>query len=265
MDDRWSELKIECGMCSGLCCVALYFAKTDGFPSDKKAGEPCKNLCSDYTCRIHSQLEAKKMKGCLAYDCFGAGQKVVKEIYKGKSWKETPEKKEEIFQVFLNVTKLHQMKWYLMDTLVLLGGEFSLEANSLIEENTKMTSCTPEELAIMDVEPYRTRVNQLLKRVLEKITTPEESEMYLGRNFKRANLDKRNFSMSMLIASNLEGCSLRGTTFLGADMRDVNVRNTDLSKCIFLTQGQINSTIGNENTLLPSHIVKPAGWKNKCQ
>ena len=30
-----SKLKIDCEKCSGLCCVALFCAKTDGFPEKK--------------------------------------------------------------------------------------------------------------------------------------------------------------------------------------------------------------------------------------
>ncbi len=39
-----------------MCCVSLYCVKTDGFPADKVAGKPCKNLMSDFRCAIHSQL-----------------------------------------------------------------------------------------------------------------------------------------------------------------------------------------------------------------
>nr|WP_255575653.1 pentapeptide repeat-containing protein [Caproiciproducens faecalis] len=83
---------------------------------------------------------------------------------------------------------------------------------------------------------------------------------FLGKNFKKANLDRRDFSMSLLIAANLEGCSLDRTVFLGADLRDANIKNTDLSKCVFLTQMQINSAKGNSSTRLPAGLHHPAAW-----
>jgi uncharacterized protein YjbI with pentapeptide repeats len=67
--------------------------------------------------------------------------------------------------------------------------------------------------------------------------------------------------MALMIAANLEGCSLRGTNFLGADMRDANIKNTDLSSCVFLTQMQINSAKGNRNTKLPGNLSYPDSWK----
>lgn len=48
------------------------------------------------------------------------------------------------------------------------------------------------------------------RRVVSKKTVD-----YTSRNFKKAVLDGQDFSMSLLIAANLEGCSLRGANFLG--------------------------------------------------
>ncbi|WP_341398813.1 GNAT family N-acetyltransferase [Clostridium cadaveris] len=45
----------------------------DGFPENKKAGKPCKKLQDNYRCKIHHELEKCNMKGCIGYDCFGAG------------------------------------------------------------------------------------------------------------------------------------------------------------------------------------------------
>jgi uncharacterized protein YjbI with pentapeptide repeats len=70
------NLKIDCQKCFGFCCVALYFSASEGFPTDKDAGKPCINLQSDFNCAVHKNLRQKGLKGCTAYDCFGAGQKV---------------------------------------------------------------------------------------------------------------------------------------------------------------------------------------------
>jgi hypothetical protein len=39
-----SNLRADCKNCFGLCCVALYFSASEGFPIDKDAGQPCLNL-----------------------------------------------------------------------------------------------------------------------------------------------------------------------------------------------------------------------------
>ena len=75
MCDKFKDLKIDCKNCFGLCCVALYFSKFEGFPSDKVAGKPCSHLSDDFSCKIHESLSDKGLKGCTAYDCFGAGKR----------------------------------------------------------------------------------------------------------------------------------------------------------------------------------------------
>ena len=89
MCDKFKDLKIDCKNCFGLCCVALYFSKFEGFPSDKVAGKPCSHLSDDFSCKIHESLSDKGLKGCTAYDCFGAGQKVAQVTYKGIDWKQS--------------------------------------------------------------------------------------------------------------------------------------------------------------------------------
>lgn len=260
------KLKIDCEKCSGLCCVALYCTKTDGFPANKEAGIPCKNLMHDYRCNIHSELADKNMRGCLAYDCFGAGQKVTQGCYPNVTWETHHKKANEIFEVFLIVFQLHQMEWYLLESLYLITDK-QLQAmiEALISENEQITNQPTEEILKFDNEKYRLKVNQVLKQVSDMITIDSDDEAhskdYFGRNFKKVNLNAKNFSMTLMIAANLEGCSLQGTNFLGADIRDANIKNTDLSSCLFLTQMQINSAKGNHNTKLPKNLSYPDTWQ----
>ena len=261
-----STLKIDCEKCSGLCCVALYCMKTDGFPANKEAGTPCKNLMSDFRCAIHSDLVSKNMRGCLAYDCFGAGQKTTQIYYPNSDWKTNPGQADEIFHVFLIVFQLHQMLWYLIEaSSFILDKHLKSDIDALIFENQQMTNQSPDEILHFNIEKYRLQVNQALKQVSGMITSDSSHETqsndFFGTNFKKKNLDGRDFSMSLMIAANLEGCSLQGTNFLGADMRDTNIKNTDLSGCAFLTQMQINSAKGNSNTKIPENLSRPNSWQ----
>ncbi|MFZ7132157.1 MAG: pentapeptide repeat-containing protein [Eubacteriales bacterium] len=263
--DLEETLRIDCDRCSGICCVALYCMKTDGFPENKEAGLPCKHLMSDFQCDIHTVLANKNMKGCLAYDCFGAGQKVTQSCYPNEDWKTNPEKANEIFQVFMVVFQLHQMAWYLLESLSLVRDEhLKADIDELITKNKKMTACASDEILHMDIEEYKASVNQVIKQVSARSAVFSSNEVdskdYFGINFRRANLNGRDFSMALMIAANLEGCSLQGTNFLGADIRDANIKNTDLSDCIFLTQMQINSAKGNSNTKLPINLSRPSYW-----
>ena len=264
LEDR---LKIDCKKCSGLCCVALYCMKTDGFPANKEAGVPCQYLRTDFRCDIHAKLGSKNMRGCLAYDCFGAGQKVTQNCFPKVDWKSSPNHTNVIFQVFQIVFQLHQMEWYLLEALSLTPDEhLKTDIESLISENERMTSLPPDEILHLNIEDYRSDVNRILKQLSGMITVSSDKKNrkdYFGHNFKHADLDRKDFSMALLIAANFEGCSLHGANFLGADMRDANIKNTDLSSSVFLTQMQINSAKGNANTKLPYRISQPISWQEK--
>lgn len=264
MDDLRADLTIDCDQCSGLCCVALYCTKSDGFPENKGAGIPCRHLMPDFRCQIHSLLSTKGMKGCLAYDCYGAGQWVTQKTYAGNDWKKDPEQASEIFAAFLLVFQLHQMAWYLLEAQDLTIDEnLRVTIQELLAENRRMTSLQAAAMPDVDVMAYRERVNQVLKQVSESITPGSlmhAGKDFIGKNFKKSNLDGRNFTMTMMVAANLEGCSLKGANFLGADLRDANIKNTDLSQSLFLTQMQVNAARGNSKTKLPAFISRPASW-----
>ena len=159
-------MKSDCSKCSGLCCTALFFSKTDGFPKDKASGQPCINLLKDYRCKIHSQLEKQKMKGCIGYDCFGAGQQVTQVIYQGQTWNDIPIQSTEIFDVFVIVFKLYQIRYYLIEASSLISAQpLKKSIQCLIEENIKMCHYRSDSILSLDLEEYRHRANQILKQV----------------------------------------------------------------------------------------------------
>ncbi|HAO61158.1 MAG TPA: hypothetical protein DCQ90_04280 [Erysipelotrichaceae bacterium] len=264
---RDDELKIDCGKCSGLCCVALYCAKSDGFPSDKPAGKPCEYLLNDFRCAIHHELKERKMKGCLAYDCFGAGQKATRSFPQGVNWMTKPSDADEIFAVFRILFQMHQYLWYLLEAVGLADDENTTrEIERLIDENERITGLDVRRLVEVDLGGYKSNVDRWLKEVSFKRGSDRresKNKNVLGKNFKGANLEDGDFTMSLMIAANLKGCKLDGANFLGADLRDANIKNTDLSKCLFLTQMQINSVIGNKQTILPLRLVRPTSWDDR--
>lgn len=261
------ELKIDCEKCSGLCCVALHCYKTDGFPANKNAGTPCSYLESNYSCNIHNKLIAKNYKGCVTYDCFGAGQKTT-NLFAGVTWKKDENQAANIFALFLIVFQLHQMLWYLMDARVYTkDNELLVTIDTLVIEYEKLLERPIEDILQFNVEEYRNKVNHVLRHIIKEVVCINSSKQanyinYLGKNFKGANLDRQDFSMSLLIAANMEGCSLTHASFLGADLRDANVCNANLSESIFLTQMQVNAAKGNLNTKIPCHLTRPFNWKN---
>lgn len=108
----------------------------DGFPENKKAGKPCKKLQDNYRCKIHYELEKCNMKGCIGYDCFGAGQHVTQYIYKGETWQTSKEHSKEIFNVFVIVFRLYQIRYFLEESKIIIPAkELWTDIQNLINEN----------------------------------------------------------------------------------------------------------------------------------
>lgn len=255
--------QINCKACCGLCCVALYFSKTDGFPYDKISGIPCDHLCDNYTCDSHKELSHHGWRGCMAYDCFGAGPFITKKLSDKPNWKTLGSTKAEmIFNAYRNVMQIHQTMWYLHQAISLvLDDDMNKKLRCSILEGHKILSQPLHQLSVMDITVFRIKSNKLLKQICTLQKPLQINRNFAGKNFKQQDLSELDFSMSLLIASNLESAKLRKTNFLGADMRDANIQNTDLTDSLFLTQFQINSTHGNKHTKLPCYLKAPASWK----
>lgn len=82
-------LTADCGSCAALCCLALALDRGESFAIDKPAGTPCPNLAG-HACAIHADLAQKGFPGCTSYSCHGAGQRVVQEVFAGRSWQDDP-------------------------------------------------------------------------------------------------------------------------------------------------------------------------------
>lgn len=270
-DDLRSQLHGDCGKCCGLCCTALYFARSEGFPEDKKAGIPCGNLAHDFRCKIHSQLQEKNLKGCMAYDCFGAGQKVTQVIYEGAVWKHMPpEQAAQMMEVFLRVWRIHQTLWYLIEALALTEArEMKNELKGLLIKLQTISGSSIEDILAFDLPRYGGRAGETLKQVCRCVSQAagrkdeagEQEKELLGRKFQGKEARGRDFSMALMMAADLRGCDLQGTTFLGTDLRDADLRDADLSDSVFLCQMQLNEARGNKNTKLPKWLKQPDHWE----
>lgn len=101
------ELIADCSNCAALCCVAMAFDKGDMFGCDKVAGEACSHLDDGHGCKIHDNLEDDGFAGCVTYDCLGAGQRVVQEMFTGQSWRDGPEVSTDMFEAFRIMRLIH--------------------------------------------------------------------------------------------------------------------------------------------------------------
>ncbi|MEH7388328.1 pentapeptide repeat-containing protein [Bacillus sp. JJ1521] len=262
-------LKSDCKNCFGLCCVALPYAKSADFPINKDGGEPCRNLCSDFRCKIHNQLRDKGFRGCVSYECFGAGQHVSQSIYNGVDWRNNSERANEMFEVFPVVQQLHEMLWYLNQALSLQETQsFHISLQDMYKETLKLTQKKPEDILKLDIIAHRGKVNSLLLKASEMYRKDftkgskriKKGQDYVGENLKGADLQGASFRGTLMIAANLSHADLRTADFIGADLRDADLSNANLTEAIFLTQSQLNSTKGNVHTRIPHYLKRPNHW-----
>ncbi|WP_397538235.1 pentapeptide repeat-containing protein [Rummeliibacillus pycnus] len=264
-------LKSDCTNCFGLCCIALPYTKSADFPFNKDGGEPCRNLCSDNRCNTHDQLREKGFRGCVSYQCFGAGQHVSQTIYNGEDWRNNSERANEMFAVFPLVQQLHEMLWYLNQALSLKETQsFHSSLQNIYNETVKLIEKAPEEILKLDIVAHRSKINVLLLKTSEvyrkdlfkkgKEKRIKKGLDYLGANLKGADLQGSNFRGTLMIAANLSHADLRKADFIGTDLRDADLSNANLIGAIFLTQSQINSAKGNAHTKIPNFLEKPDHW-----
>lgn len=273
---RCYNLQADCEKCFGLCCVALYFSSMEGFPVNKDAGKPCLNLKNDFRCSVHKNLKKKGLKGCIAYDCFGAGQKVAQVTYGGRDWRQQPESAKQMFEVFLIMRQLHEMLWYLTEALTLQADNNMKDKLSLkINEIEHLTHLNEDSLLKLDVTILREDVNPLLLQTSEflrkkvnnnKLSSLKGKKVFgggldlIGVDLRKKSLRGANLSGAYLIAADLRGVDLSFADLIGADLRDTDLRGADLSNSIFLTQAQINAAKGDANTKLPKSLIMPKYW-----
>lgn len=258
--ELFNNLKNDCKQCFGLCCVALYFSASEGFPHDKVAGTPCANLKEDFSCAIHTCLIEKGLKGCTSYDCFGAGQKVAQVTYNGQNWLKVPGLAQQMFDAFTIMRQLHERLWYLTEALLIeTNTNITDNLKQLINETERITYLEANILIDLDLDSHRDKVNALLKKVakLDGIKFTKRRLDYFGQDLRRANLMGMDLSGALLIAADLRGNNLTGTNLIGADMRDADIRGANLSESLFITQAQVNTAKGDSSTKLPQRLDYP--------
>lgn len=273
-DNIRKNLSSDCENCFGLCCVALPYAKSTDFAFDKAGGTPCRNLQSNYLCSIHKDLREKGFRGCVAYECFGAGQKVSQVTYKGNDWRTNPSMAKEMFEVFPVIQQLHEMLWYLNEALTFEAAQpIRDDLLGSLDETERFTMQSPEDIMKINVSKHRAKVNDLLIRTSELVRTRALNKKnqkknsrgtdLVGANLRGSDLKGANLRGVLLIAADLSDSDLRLADFIGADFRDADLSGANLTGSIFLTQAQVNAAKGDKNTKLPPTLTMPDHWRDE--
>jgi uncharacterized protein YjbI with pentapeptide repeats len=271
--DGGLELRADCSRCLGLCCVALVFAASADFRFDKPAGVACRHLGPDSRCGIHDRLRQEGMPGCVAYDCFGAGQHVTQVTMAGADWRQSPETAERMFDVFPVMRQLHELAWYLTEALGLAAARpMRAELQAALDGVEVLAGKPAEELLAVDVAARRETIGALLGRASDLMREgveggPRHRERdrrgadLAGADLRGQDLRGTNLRGALLIGTDLRRADLRGADLAAADLRGANLAGADLQGTLFVTQSQLETASGDQATLISPQLARPTHWQ----
>ncbi|MEO5665240.1 MAG: pentapeptide repeat-containing protein [Nocardioides sp.] len=232
-------LQADCSQCFALCCVLLPMQKGESFPVTKSGGRPCHNLGADDRCGIHADLTEQGWSGCVAFDCFGAGQQVSQVTYAGVSWREH-DNLGEMAAVLSVMRQLHEML-ALLDEAVRRSEP---DAGPLIEHLVGLIGGTPDELLAIDIDDLRSVVGAVLSETSRRVRAgwPDALDLagqdLAGRDLRELDLRGAALRGALMLGVDLRDCDLTDADLLGADLRGADARGADLSGALFLTIAQ---------------------------
>ena len=235
------NLAADCSRCVGLCCVAPAFAASADFAFTKPAGVTCRHLAADASCTIHDRLIPSGFPGCVAYDCFGAGQRVVALF--GGGPRSAP-----MLSAYETVRQLHELLWYVADAL---SRPPAAPVHAALADARRAIEAAiaggPSSIEATDPAAHRATVAPLLRRAsaLTRTAVPPAAGRpgMDGRRPDRASpahqrpnrdatgrdLAGRDLAGGDLAGRDLSGRDLAGRYLAGRDLAGRDLSRADLS------------------------------------
>ena len=267
--DPFAALQADCGRCRALCCVGPAFAASADFAHDKPAERPCVHLGADDRCTIHTRLRPRGYPGCVAYDCFGAGQHVVQVLFDGA------DRSPAMFGLLPLVRGLRELLWYLADVESRPSAVALHDTARRAAERVARLAGDPEHLRALDLGPERAAVDPLLREASALVRAPHRRRRtrggfrpgavlarrdLAGADLRGAQLTGADLRGTLLIGADLRGADLRVADLIGADLRAADLRGADLTDALFLTRAQVGSALGDPSTRVPDRFPRPTHW-----
>lgn len=164
-----ADLRPDCAACLALCCVSPPFDAVQGFGFDKPARTPCQHLQPDCRCAIHARLLEAGFPGCLRYDCYGAGQRAVREFAAGADWRQDMAGARVLFGAYERLRELHELKAMLHFTLE--RAQQDSARSELLERLEQVEALC--RIAGSDTSPTRPLREATLARLRELLPAPD--------------------------------------------------------------------------------------------
>ena len=247
-DIEITDLRADCAQCEALCCVLLPYRRDSGFGADKAGGVACSHLLDDNRCGIHDRLGETGWSGCVAFDCFGAGQFLTRRTYAGRSWRYGTADVGEMGAVLTVMRLLNEMLHHLGEVARRTGEPGGALGDSVRD----LRDLDADGLLAIDIDSLHDRVGKRLREASIRLRTPAGAEHsyadLAGRDLRGHDLRRADLHGAVLIGANLRDMDLTGADLLGADLRGADVRGADLADALFVTQAQLGATRGDRNT-----------------
>ena len=259
-------LRADCSSCAALCCVVPAFVRSAQFAITKAAGVACPHLDS-YRCAIHADLRGRGFSGCVAYDCFGAGQRVTATVLAGRDWRRDRGALADVAEALPWARRWHEVAWYLDEATRLPATAVLHEA--LVEARDaalELAVLGPRDPRAVDADVQRADMDQLLRRAsdLARAAHPERRELrgasLVAARLIGVDLTGANLRGAMLLGADLRRATLADADLTGADLRGADLREADLGGALFLTQAQLETATGDGRTRLPVGLHRPDHW-----
>jgi uncharacterized protein YjbI with pentapeptide repeats len=197
------NLVADCARCVGLCCVAPALVASADFAISKPAGRACVHLQADSRCGIHDRLLDRGFPGCVAYDCFGAGQRTVALL--------GPTRSPRTLRTYEVLHQLHELLFYLADALGRPAAR-PLHAALTRERSSIASLVSADQLDATDPAAHRAAVAPLLREASTLVRSAA------GLSSDRASGPRRaDRSRTGRPGTNSPGAGLTGQDPAGAD------------------------------------------------
>ena len=165
---RIPDMTSDCANCAALCCIALAFDEGEDFAMDKPAGLPCPNLDAALGCQHYGHLEAEGFRGCVIYECHGAGQRVTQEVFGGQTWRENPAITGPMLEAFATMRRIHDgIELLTVSERLDLPDSYEAEREALLALYAPEADWTEESLAAFAQSDAPRRLAAFLPRLRE--------------------------------------------------------------------------------------------------
>ena len=250
-----TELTADCTRCHALCCVLLPFRRVGGFGADKPGGVACHHLRADDRCEIHAELRDRGWPGCVAFDCFGAGQQVTQVTYAAASWRDHDDLGE-MAAVLSALRRVHEMLLHLQEV-----GDRSPApaAETLTDRLLVLRDATPVEILTADLDALQEACGDLLAAASLRVRGPAAPDLthadLAGHDLRERDLRSASLRGALLVGADLRGARLAAADLLGADLRGADLRGANLTETLFLTRPQVAGARTDDATRVPGRLT----------